>query len=326
MKIYRIAQEELEDEDPILEDIVDIDKWTYKAYGPGYWIFGDYTIDADTPLEQFEVKVNNEYLGIEDTLEEALQLALSHYEGYAEVSAQQEVTPYDKIEKLFGYTDNPELAGYILQDGSLVNLNRPNIDHRAVTNDGSTKSMQEFIADGNVRMSFSRNYAFFDIKSKPTASQKSALRKIVSLATNGVDIVLDKGMGEYDPRRETYEQTDSFAKETFDAGCDPHAVIGYIESFYSENKVYPSQFARFLNENIGWYKFSGKGKIYRRAAHVFQVGEELTFNYPKAPYRGTCKVMGVNEDGTLNVLDHSGRLMNNFKIYFGSDPMFKEML
>jgi len=68
---------------------------------------------------------------------------------------------------------------------------------------------------------------------------------------------------------------------------------------------------------ISWYKI---------ATFQFQVGQELTYNYPKTPYRGTCVVQAVNEDGTLNVLDHSGRMMNNFKPYFGSIPMFKEML
>ena len=69
---------------------------------------------------------------------------------------------------------------------------------------------------------------------------------------------------------------------------------------------------------MNWYK--------KAQAFEFVEGQELTYNYPKAPYKGTCVVRKVNDDGTLDVLDYSGRIMSNFKPYFGSDPMFKEML
>ena len=69
---------------------------------------------------------------------------------------------------------------------------------------------------------------------------------------------------------------------------------------------------------MNWYKKAQEFK--------FQEGQTLTFNYPKAPYKGTCVVKKINPDGTLDILDHSGRIMTKFKPYFGKDPMFKEML
>jgi len=71
---------------------------------------------------------------------------------------------------------------------------------------------------------------------------------------------------------------------------------------------------------LNWYKRASENKF------KFEVGQELTYNYPRAPYRGTCIIKKVNDDGTIDVLDHSGRIMPNFKPYFGSIPMFKEML
>ncbi|GAG99895.1 unnamed protein product [marine sediment metagenome] len=69
---------------------------------------------------------------------------------------------------------------------------------------------------------------------------------------------------------------------------------------------------------MNWYKKAQEFK--------FEVGRTLTYNYPKAPYKGTCAIQKVNPDGTLDVLDYSGRVMRGLSPYFGSDPMFKEML
>ena len=71
---------------------------------------------------------------------------------------------------------------------------------------------------------------------------------------------------------------------------------------------------------MNWYK---KAQDFN---FEFQEGQTLTYNYPKAPYRGTCVVQKINSDGTLDVLDHSGRTMLALNTYFGSDPMFKEMI
>ena len=70
-----------------------------------------------------------------------------------------------------------------------------------------------------------------------------------------------------------------------------------------------------------WYKKAQEAKF------QFQVGQELTYNYPKVAYKGTCVVQQVNEDGSIDVLDHSGRMMPHFNPYsFDPVKMFKEML
>ena len=68
---------------------------------------------------------------------------------------------------------------------------------------------------------------------------------------------------------------------------------------------------------MNWYKKAQEFK--------FEEGQTLNYNYPKAPYKGSCVVKKVNLDGTLDVIDHSGRYMRGLSPYFGSDPMFKEM-
>lgn len=70
---------------------------------------------------------------------------------------------------------------------------------------------------------------------------------------------------------------------------------------------------------MNWYKKA-------QAKFEFQEGQTLTYNYPKVPYRGQCIIEKINSDGTIDVIDHSGRRMSKVNPYFGSNPMFKEML
>lgn len=241
---FRISQEVEEIEDPFLLDIIDENKWEYKAYGPGYWTFGDYSIDADTPLEDFKVQYEKSFLGQEDTFEKAMQLALDHYQGYLDASEEKTVTPYEIIEKNFGFTDNPQKAGYIMADGQMVNLNRPHIDHRAVTIDGTTKSMQEFMAEGNIRMSFQNGYLFLDIKSKPTEQQFQTIYEICEKAINGANISIDNGMNEFNSTRETYSETDNFVSKQFN-DVSPDNIYEFITSYYSGRKKYDSPLKKF---------------------------------------------------------------------------------
>jgi len=69
---------------------------------------------------------------------------------------------------------------------------------------------------------------------------------------------------------------------------------------------------------MNWYKKAQVTDITQ-----ILVGDELLYNYPKAPYKGSAKVEKINPDGTIDVLDHSGRYMRGLSIMFGSDPMFK---
>ena len=256
MNWYKRSQEESEDfefeEDDLSYQLLDENNWKYLARGSGLWSFGDYLIDPDTPLETFDVTYKDGFLGSEEDLEKAMQLASDHASGYAEVQeSKQEVTPYQKIEQLYGYTNRPESAGYIMSDGQMVNLNRPHIDHREVTMDGSTKSMIEFIADGNIRLGFQNGYAFIDIRSEPTGSQRSVLKRILSESYDGADIHLSVGLGPYNEHREAYDTPDQYDHEQFSAGTSGQSMMGFITNFYENakgNKVYPSQFGKFLSQ------------------------------------------------------------------------------
>ena len=65
-------------------------------------------------------------------------------------------------------------------------------------------------------------------------------------------------------------------------------------------------------------------KIYKLAEFSFQPGQKLTYT-KKSGYRGYCTVEAVNPDGTLNIIDHSGRRMSNFKPVQVGMNMFEEM-
>lgn len=255
MRIYKIAQNE-EDEEDKGESLTHEDNWNRNNY---QWYLMDYMIDSDTPTEQLEVYYKDLYLGVEDSFEDAMQLSYDHFHGYAEPIDKKEMSTYDIIDKKFGYTDNPKLAGYIMESGKLVDLNRPHLDHRAVTIDGSTKSMQEFMADGNIRMSFQNGYAFFDISKNPTPIQLRVISNIVEMSSDGVEVSMRNGLGEYHDSNETYHSEDYIRKD-FESYPNPQSVIGQIKSFFS--KVYPSQFSKYL----GAKEF----RMYKLAQQYFQ--------------------------------------------------------
>jgi hypothetical protein len=245
MKIYRLAENIDEDLEVEEIDLTNSNSWEQNNYR---WHCGDYTIDNDNPTEQFEVYFNNQYIDVVDSFNEAMSLAEDHKNGYVDAQEKKEITPYDIIESKFGYTDDPK---NIMADGRLVNLNRPYIDHRAVTAEGSTKAMQEFIADGNIRLNFNNGYAFFDIRVQPTYAQKNVIRSILEEASDGGEISIDNGLAEYNERRETYMGSDNAELKRFESYPDSSAVLGEINAFYGKGNA--SQFSRFLSNSV-WHK------------------------------------------------------------------------
>ena len=65
-------------------------------------------------------------------------------------------------------------------------------------------------------------------------------------------------------------------------------------------------------------------KIYKIANHNFTKGQKLYFS-PKSGYKKYCIVEKINEDGTIDVIDHSGRRMSKFKPVQMGINMFKEL-
>jgi len=95
-------------------------------------------------------------------------------------------------------TDNPKLAGYIMQDGSMLNFSyngyQRDYDHRDITQDiddldGGTDGMIQFqLATGAVRLHAQGNgYVSFDWEVEPTRSQK---RKMVEIAEDSSEIYI----------------------------------------------------------------------------------------------------------------------------------------
>jgi len=66
---------------------------------------------------------------------------------------------------------------------------------------------------------------------------------------------------------------------------------------------------------------------YKRAKTIqdLQIGDKLNYNYPKAPYRGYCTVEKINQDGTIDVMDYTGRIMKKVSLMWNNNPMFKEI-
>ena len=69
---------------------------------------------------------------------------------------------------------------------------------------------------------------------------------------------------------------------------------------------------------MSWYKTS------QNNPYNFEVGQKLTYT-KKSGYRGWCTIEAINEDGSLSVIDHSGRRMPNFKPVQIGMKMFEEM-
>ena len=65
-------------------------------------------------------------------------------------------------------------------------------------------------------------------------------------------------------------------------------------------------------------------KIYKIAQNNFQIGQKLNYT-PKSGYRGNCTVEKINEDGTLDIIDYSGRRMSKFRPIQMGINMFEEM-
>lgn len=67
---------------------------------------------------------------------------------------------------------------------------------------------------------------------------------------------------------------------------------------------------------MNWYKVALNNQ--------FKEKQKLTFT-PKSGYKGWCMIEKINEDGTLNVIDHSGRRMSKFKPVQMGINMFEEI-
>ena len=73
---------------------------------------------------------------------------------------------------------------------------------------------------------------------------------------------------------------------------------------------------------MNWYKKANE--VGGNNPYGFEVGQKLTYTADSG-YRGYCIVKIINEDGTLDVIDHTRRMMPKFKPVQMGMNMFEEM-
>ena len=168
-----------------------------------------------------------------------------------EKAARNPKKAVNQAKKEFGITNNFKEAGYLLQDGTLLDFSgrnqgsravgRRTLDHRDINVVGY--DMDEFIALGNIRMQPESNG--FELMSEPTAKQYSALEKYIDNADGEVfiDIYKDGRMASYDSAE-------------YKKGTPSSKVISDLQ-YYFKNGKFPqkSELADFL------YSLSSKDNV-----------------------------------------------------------------
>jgi hypothetical protein len=99
------------------------------------------------------------------------------------------ITPQNILQKaikIFGITDNPENAGYILTDGRMLDMSEARsgrtLDHRSIERamgEKWTEAMREFMNMGNVRLECTGKTIVLDFKKRPTSDQLYTIRTII---------------------------------------------------------------------------------------------------------------------------------------------------
>lgn len=135
--------------------------------------------------------------------------------------------------KELGFTEDLNEAGYITPNGRLIDLSgntpgRRSYDHREA---GGTAGMQEFMAEGNIRIS--GNAGHFDLKKAPTKEQENVLLRMIKLAgPENAYGDLEDGLGPWDPDGNYYrrgERSEIIVPE-FRATAD--SILNRIRAFY----------------------------------------------------------------------------------------------
>jgi len=137
-----------------------------------------------------------------------------------------------KAKQGFGLTDDFKEAGYLLQDGSMLDFSGKkeggtpgvrNYDHRQI-NEADT-DMVGFMADGNIRMKAESNG--FEITQKPTNKQLAVLKRYIATMNQGALVDFSEA-GQYGA---------TFSAE-YNKGTPPQRIINDIANYYN-NGVKP---------------------------------------------------------------------------------------
>lgn len=148
---------------------------------------------------------------------------------------------YDRAKKEFGVTTNWKEAGYILPDGTLLDLlgknqgGEPGVrarDHRevgSVVGRGGTAGMREFMQDGAIRCG--PESGSLDLTKKPTEAQYRRIAEFVQYFGGEVIISVQHGIGTFDERNEIYYNPSEQAFE-FPSGTRPSKILATLRDFY----------------------------------------------------------------------------------------------
>lgn len=225
-------------------DVTKSSNWAYKAYGNGYWILKSnpiYAIDADD-YGRFLLQENKTTIYAGTSFEDSAEKLSQKLEGET-LEPFMDVDQNVLVEGHLGYTDNPREAGFIAPDGRMLNLSgasdggrpgRRDVEHSVYF--GGNKGMQEYIAQGNIRMGFYGSELYLDIYKQPTPEQIDRIRELIMLVENGhIQVDLRNGLGKYDKAMKFYRNDDIISLSNDDY-VNPKFLIGKINAYFVKKK------------------------------------------------------------------------------------------
>jgi hypothetical protein len=142
---------------------------------------------------------------------------------------------YNRLKEL-GTTKDLNEAGYIMPNGRLVDLSgkkeggsagNRSYDHREA---GGTPGMQEFMAQGNIRMDYTTGT--IDLVTAPTPAQEKIIRQIVEDKDGYVVVDLDRGLGQMTRDGSYYINTPDHTSIEFAEGTSSTKVLGTIRRYF----------------------------------------------------------------------------------------------
>jgi hypothetical protein len=119
--------------------------------------------------------------------------AYDYATGANRVEKSQDQKDITAAKRYFGTTTEPKFGGYIVPDGSMLDLSGRRqgntyatsraLDHREIgyavkDNLGGTEGMRDFMRKGNIRMDY--NSGAFDLEKAPSDAQKNTLKKLIN--------------------------------------------------------------------------------------------------------------------------------------------------
>lgn len=224
-----------------------------------------------------------------------------------------------QAKKSFGVTTNFKEAGYLLQDGSLLDLSGKNqggtpgrrtLDHREINEVGY--DMAEFIDIGNIRLQPESNG--FELMHEPTEKQYATLKRYIENANGEVfiDIYKNNKMAQYDSKE--YPKNTSAAK-----------IISDIQYYFkngsfpyeSDLQKYRTQFSISETDSQG-RTLSKEQQSYFRNSKVMDDNNNL-----KVVYHGTNRAGFTEFNRNVNYFTDNKNVANT---YTGNEGIYEGYL